>query len=341
MLSFENDYCCGAHPSILERLAATNATQHPGYGSDDVCAAAAEKIRRACASPEADVRFLVGGTQTNQTVIDAITPPYAGVVAADTGHVNVHEAGAIEATRHKVLTLPHHNGKIDAAELRDYCTTFYADGNYEHMVFPGTVYISHPTEYGTLYTLDELEALRAVCDRFGMKLFLDGARLGYGLTADGTDVTLQDIARLTDVFYIGGTKVGALFGEAVVFPKNDAPAHFLTLIKQHGALLAKGWLLGLQFDTLFENDRYLTIARHANEAAARIRTVLRERGYTLTMETPTNQIFITMDNETIARLQEHVRLGFMEKADDTRTVMRICTAWSTTDEQVDELIALL
>ncbi|WP_291530826.1 threonine aldolase family protein, partial [Bifidobacterium sp. UBA4282] len=205
MLSFENDYCCGAHPSILERLAATNATQHPGYGSDDVCAAAAEKIRRACASPEADVRFLVGGTQTNQTIIDAITPPYAGVVSADTGHVNVHEAGAIEATGHKVLTLPHHNGKIDAAELRDYCTTFYADGNYEHMVFPGTVYISHPTEYGTLYTLDELESLRAVCDRFGMKLFLDGARLGYGLTADGTDVTLQDIARLTDVFYIGGT----------------------------------------------------------------------------------------------------------------------------------------
>ena len=235
MLSFENDYCCGAHPSILERLAATNATQHPGYGSDDVCAAAAEKIRRACASPEA--------------------PSYAGVVSADTGHVNVHEAGAIEATGHKVLTLPHHDGKIDAAELRDYCTTFYADGNYEHMVFPGTIYISHPTEYGTLYTLDELEALREVCDRFGMKLFLDGARLGYGLTADGTDVTLQDIARLTDVFYIGGTKVGALFGEAVVFPKNDAPAHFLTTIKQHGALLAKGWLLGLQFDTLFRPIR--------------------------------------------------------------------------------------
>ncbi|MBW3082431.1 threonine aldolase family protein [Bifidobacterium phasiani] len=341
MLSFENDYCCGAHPAILERLAAANATQFPGYGSDEVCESAKARIREACGAPDADVWFLVGGTQTNQTVIDAVTPAYAGVVAADTGHVNVHEAGAIEATGHKVLTLPHHDGKIDPAELDRYCATFYADGNYEHMVFPGTVYVSHPTEYGTLYTLDELTALREVCDRYGMPLFLDGARLGYGLTAPGTDVTLRDIARLTDVFYIGGTKVGALFGEAVVFTHGNAPRHFLTLIKRHGALLAKGWLLGLQFDTLFDGGLYLDIARHANDAAARIRDVLRERGYTLTMDTPTNQIFITMDNDVAARLQEHVRLGFMEKADDTHTVMRICTSWSTTDEQVDELIALL
>lgn len=341
MLSFENDYCCGAHHAILERLTATNTTQYPGYGSDDICESAKTRIRQACNTPDADIRFLVGGTQTNQTIIDAITPPYAGVIAANTGHINVHEAGAIEATGHKVLTLPQHDGKIDPNELNDYCETFYADGNYEHMVFPKTVYISHPTEYGTLYTLNELEALRKVCDKFEMKLFLDGARLGYALTADGTDVAITDIARLTDVFYIGGTKVGALFGEAVVFPRNDAPQHFLTTIKQHGALLAKGWLLGLQFDVLFEDNRYLDIARHANEAANRIRTVLRERGYTLTMPTPTNQIFITMDNDTIARLQKHVRLGFMEKADDTHTVMRICTAWSTTDEQVDELISLL
>ena len=341
MLSFENDYCCGAHPAILERLAATNATQFPGYGNDDVCESAKAKIREACGCPDADVWFLVGGTQTNQTVIDAITPAYAGVVAANTGHVNVHEAGAIEATGHKVLTLPHHDGKIDAAELDAYCATFYADGNYEHMVFPGTVYISHPTEYGTLYTLAELEALRAVCDKYDMPLFLDGARLGYGLTASGTDVTIQDIARLADVFYVGGTKVGALFGEAVVFTHGNTPKRFLTLIKQHGALLAKGWLLGLQFDTLFADGLYLDIARHANDAADRIREVLRERGYTLTMETPTNQIFLTLDNATMARLQEHVRLGFMEKADDEHTVMRICTSWSTTDEQVDELIALL
>lgn len=341
MLAFENDYCCGAHPAILERLAATNTTQFPGYGSDGICESAKAKIREACGAPDADVWFLVGGTQTNQTVIDAITPPWAGVVAADTGHVNVHEAGAIEATGHKVLALPHRDGKVDAAQVDDYCATFNADDNHEHMVHPGTVYISHPSEYGTLYTLDELEALRAVCDKYGMRLFLDGARLGYGLTAPGTDVTLRDIARLTDVFYIGGTKVGALFGEAVVFPRGDSPRHFLTQIKQHGALLAKGWLLGVQFDTLFTDGLYLDIARHANDAAERIRTVLVERGYTLTMDTPTNQIFITMDNDDVARLQRSVRLGFMEKADDTHTVMRICTSWSTTDEQVDELIALL
>lgn len=341
MLAFENDYCCGAHPAILERLAATNTTQFPGYGSDGICESAKAKIREACGAPDADVWFLVGGTQTNQTVIDAITPPWAGVVAADTGHVNVHEAGAIEATGHKVLALPHRDGKVDAAQVDDYCATFHADDNHEHMVHPGTVYISHPSEYGTLYTLDELEALRAVCDKYGMRLFLDGARLGYGLTAPGTDVTLRDIARLTDVFYIGGTKVGALFGEAVVFPRGDSPRHFLTQIKQHGALLAKGWLLGVQFDTLFTDGLYLDIARHANDAAERIRAVLVERGYTLTMDTPTNQIFITMDNDDVARLQRSVRLGFMEKADDTHTVMRICTSWSTTDEQVDELIALL
>lgn len=341
MLAFENDYCCGAHPAILERLAATNTTQFPGYGSDGICESAKAKIREACGAPDADVWFLVGGTQTNQTVIDAITPPWAGVVATDTGHVNVHEAGAIEATGHKVLALPHRDGKVDAAQVDDYCATFNADDNHEHMVHPGTVYISHPSEYGTLYTLDELEALRAVCDKYGMRLFLDGARLGYGLTAPGTDVTLRDIARLTDVFYIGGTKVGALFGEAVVFPRGDSPRHFLTQIKQHGALLAKGWLLGVQFDTLFTDGLYLDIARHANDAAERIRAVLVERGYTLTMDTPTNQIFITMDNDDVARLQRSVRLGFMEKADDTHTVMRICTSWSTTDEQVDELIALL
>lgn len=341
MLAFENDYCCGAHPAILERLTATNTTQFPGYGSDGICESAKAKIREACGAPDADVWFLVGGTQTNQTVIDAITPPWAGVVAADTGHVNVHEAGAIEATGHKVLALPHRDGKVDAAQVDDYCATFNADDNHEHMVHPGTVYISHPSEYGTLYTLDELEALRAVCDKYGMRLFLDGARLGYGLTAPGTDVTLRDIARLTDVFYIGGTKVGALFGEAVVFPRGDSPRHFLTQIKQHGALLAKGWLLGVQFDTLFTDGLYLDIARHANDAAERIRAVLVERGYTLTMDTPTNQIFITMDNDDVARLQRSVRLGFMEKADDTHTVMRICTCWSTTDEQVDELIALL
>ena len=267
--------------------------------------------------------------------------PYAGVVAATTGHVNVHEAGAIEFTGHKVLTLPHHDGKIDADELDEYCATFYADGNYTHMVFPGCVYISQATEYGTLYTLAELEAIRKVCTKYDMPLFIDGARLGYALTASGNDVTIEDIARLADVFYIGGTKVGAMFGEAVVFTHGNMPKHFVTIVKQHGALLAKGWLLGLQFDTLFTDGLYLRIARHANDAADRIRKVLVERGSTLTFDAPTNQIFVTLDNETSERLQRDVRLGFTEKADDTHTVMRICTSWATTDKQVDELVALL
>ena len=240
-----------------------------------------------------------------------------------------------------MITLPHHAGKLDAAELDDYCATFYADDNHEHMVFPGLVYISHPTEYGTIYGKAELEAIAETAHRHGMPLFVDGARLGYGLTAAGTDVTLPDLARIADVFYIGGTKVGALFGEAVVFTKGNTPKHFLTQIKQHGALLAKGWLLGLQFDTLFTDDLYLRIAANANRQADRIREALRERGYTLTFEAPTNQVFVTLDHPTIERLQAHVRMGFMEKADNEHTVMRLCTSWATTDEQVDQLIALL
>lgn len=345
MLSFENDYSCGAAPDIIARLAATNTDQFPGYGSDQLTAQAKDKIREACGAPDADVWFLVGGTQTNQTVIDSITPQYAGVVAAASGHVNVHEAGAIEATGHKVLTLPQHNGKIDADELDQYCATFYADANYEHMVFPGSVYISQATEYGTLYTKAELERIAEIAHRYDMPLFVDGARLGYALTATGNDVTLTDLARIADVFYIGGTKVGALFGEAVVFTHHGkfsgTPKHFLTLIKQHGALLAKGWLLGLQFDTLFTDDLYCRIARNANAAADRIRAALRDKGYTLTFDAPTNQIFITLDDATRKRLEQHVRLGFMEQADETHTVMRICTSWSTTEAQVEELLALL
>ena len=345
MLSFENDYSCAAAPEILAALNETQAEQFPGYGSDRLCASAKARIRTACDAPDADVWFLVGGTQTNQTVIDAITPPYAGVIAATSGHVNVHEAGAIEASGHKVLTLPQHNGKIDADELDRYCATFYADANYEHMVFPGAVYVSQCTEYGTMYAKAELERIADVAHRHGMPLFVDGARLGYALTAQGNDVSLADLARIADVFYIGGTKVGALFGEAVVFTRHgslsDTPRHFLTLIKQHGALLAKGWLLGLQFDTLFTDDLYLRIARRANVAAERIREALTAKGYTLTFDAPTNQIFITVDKATRARLESLVRLGFMEQADADHDVIRICTSWSTTDEQVDQLLDLL
>ena len=341
MLFFENDYGYGAHPKVLEHLTETNMQPLTGYGNDEITASAAEKIKAACACPEGQVYFLTGGTQTNMVVIDALLRPYEGVVASSCGHVNTHEAGAIESTGHKVLTLPHHDGKIDATALDEYCATFYADGNYTHMVFPGCVYISQATEYGTLYTLAELEAIRKVCTKYDMPLFIDGARLGYALTATGNDVTLEDIARIADVFYIGGTKVGAMFGEAVVFTHGNMPKNFVTLVKQHGALLAKGWLLGVQFDTLFTDDLYCGIARHANDAADRIREVLVERGYTLTFDAPTNQIFITLDNATSERLQRNVRLGFMEKADDTHTVMRICTSWATTDEQVEQLIALL
>lgn len=341
MLDFTNDYSEGAHPRILERITETNMEQLPGYGYDRYSNSAKEKIRQACACPDADVWFLVGGTQTNQTVIDAITPSYAGVVSAASGHVSVHEAGAIEATGHKVLTLPSPNGKINAADLEQYCADFYADGNHEHMVYPGTVYVSQPSEYGTLYSKAELTAIAETAHKYNMQLFLDGARLGYGLTAQGNDLTLEDIARIVDVFYIGGTKVGALFGEAVVFTKHNAPAHFTTQIKRHGALLAKGWLLGLQFDTLFTDQLYTRIARNANDKADQIRTALKAKGYHVAYQNTTNQIFAIMDQPTIERISENVRMGFLEKYDETHSVMRICTSWATTQEHTDQLIELL
>ena len=279
MLHFDSDYMEGAHPEILRRLTETNLEQTPGYGSDRYTVQAREKIRAACGCPEAAIHFLVGGTQTNATVIGSLLAPYQGVLAAGTGHIATHESGAIEAGGHKVLPLPQTDGKISAADLAHWLSSFYQDENWEHMVPPGMVYLSHPTEYGTLYTKAELEAIHQVCRQYQLRLYLDGARLGYGLMADGTDVTLEDLARLCDVFYIGGTKVGALFGEAVVIPQPNLIPHFFTLIKQHGALLAKGRLLGLQFDTLFTDGLYFRIARHAIEMAQRLKTVFRDKGY--------------------------------------------------------------
>ena len=340
MLSFGNDYSYGACPEILDRLARTNDTAFPGYGSDAACEDAKRRIREACEAPDADVWFLVGGTQTNQTVIDTMLAPYEGIVTVDSGHPNVHEAGAIGSTGHKVITLPHHAGKLDAAELDDNCATFYADANHDHMVFPGMVYISHPSEYGTLYTKQELEDLHTVCQEYRMPLFLDGARLGYGLMAKGTDVTLQDIARLTDVFYIGGTKVGALCGEAVVFP-HGAPAHFMTMVKQQGALLAKGRLLGLQFDVLFTDDLYTRISRNAIETADRLKEGLAAKGYRFYMESPTNQVFPILENSQLEALEPLAKFGFWEKFDDSHTVVRIATSWATRMEEVMQLIALL
>ena len=340
MLFFENDYCEGAHPAILQRLAETNMEKLPGYGTDPYCASARDKIRAACGCPEADVFFLVGGTQANAVVIGSLLQSYQGVVAASTGHVNLHEAGAIEHAGHKVLPLPQVDGKLSAAVVEGYLRTFYQDENHEHMVFPGMVYISHPTEYGTLYSRKELEELSQVCTAYQLPLFLDGARLGYGLVCPETDVTLEDIARYTTVFYIGGTKVGALCGEAVVFPRK-APAHFLTMVKQRGALLAKGRLLGIQFDTLFTGDLYREISRNALLTADALRQALRDKGYRFFIDSPTNQIFVILEDSTRERLAQKVVFSFWEKFDDIHTVVRFATSWATRMEDVERLAALL
>ena len=341
MLSFESDYCEGAHEDVLRALLDTNREQMPGYGADRFTARAKEKIRAACGCPEADMTLLVGGTQTNAVVISTVLQPFEGVLAADTGHVNAHEAGAIEYTGHKVLTLPHRAGKLAAADVRAYLRTFYADANHEHMVFPGMVYLSHPTEYGTLYTRAELEALAAVCREYRLPLYLDGARLGYGLAAPGTDVTLAVLAQCCDVFYIGGTKVGALCGEAVVFPHGGAPAHFLTQVKQHGALLAKGRLLGVQFDALFTDGLYERMGRHAMEQAQRLQRGFAQKGYRFALPPETNQLFVVLENARMAQLAQQVAFNFWEKADETHTVVRFATSWATRPEDVDTLLALL
>ncbi len=341
MLSFESDYICGAHPAILQRLADTNTEPLPGYGTDRYCESAKAKIRAAFGCPDADIFFLVGGTQTNAIVIDTMLHAYEGVVAADTGHIAQHEAGAIEFTGHKVLPLPQHDGKLDAAEVQEYIRCFYADENNEHMVAPGMVYISHPTEYGTLYSKAELQALAAVCREAHIPLYMDGARLGYGLMSRDTDLTPADIAALCDIFYIGGTKVGALCGEALVFPRGGMPHRFLAHVKQHGALLAKGRVLGVQFDTLFTDDLYWRISRHAIDAAQTLKTILHEKGYTFFLETPTNQQFVVLEDAALARLRGKVAYSYWEKPDDTHTVIRLATSWSTTEDDLQQLAEIL
>lgn len=340
MLYFSCDYAEGCHPKVLAALSDTNMVSTPGYGEDDFCQSAKDKIREYINCPNADIFFLVGGTQTNQVVIDSMLSNYDGVVAASTGHVACHEAGAIEYSGHKVITLPAHEGKIDAAELKDMLETHYADGSCEHMVNPGMVYISYPTEYGTLYTRQELEAISSICKEYDIPLFIDGARLAYGLAAQ-TDLTMADIASYADVFYIGGTKVGALFGEALVFTKGNTPKHMITQIKQHGALLAKGRLLGVQFAALFTDNLYMEMGAHAIKQASTIREDLRNKGYHLFMENPTNQIFVVMENEALKSFGQKVAYGFWEKYDETHTVIRIATSWATSDESVEELKKIL
>ncbi|MGT2716238.1 threonine aldolase family protein [Streptococcus respiraculi] len=342
MLHFENDYNKGAHPAILEALVATNDMGLAGYGTDDYSLSAAEKIREATNCPNAEVTFLTGGTQTNQVVIDALLASYEGVITADTGHIAVHEAGAIEFSGHKVLTLPHTNGKIEASAVRRLLESFYADANHEHMVFPGMVYISHPTEYGTLYSKEELTDLATVCKNYQIPLFLDGARLGYALAASTTDLDLPTIAALTDVFYIGGTKMGALMGEAVVFTKCNQPKHFTTIVKQHGALLAKGRLTGIQFDRFFTDDLYLQLGTHAIEMAEQLIVLLEEKGYRFYLKSPTNQQFLLMTAEELEKLDRAgVRYGFWEKHNDTDTIIRLATSWSTTQEDINALAQVL
>lgn len=340
MLSFECDYTEGAHEKILSRLLETNMEQLPGYGNDFYCQQAKEKIRKACGCPEAEIFFTVGGTQTNDIVIDSMLHAYEGVVAAKTGHINAHEAGAIEHSGHKVLALPEHQGKMDAGELEKLLGDFWDDENYEHMVFPGMVYISHPTEYGTLYSKEELEKLSEVCRKYQIPLYMDGARLGYGLMSSETDVTLPDIAKYCDVFYIGGTKVGALCGEAVVFTKQNMPAHFLTIVKQHGALLAKGRVLGVQFDALFTDDLYFKISRHAIEMADYMKEGFRKKGLSFYLDSPTNQQFVILENHVMKELQTKVAFSFWEKLDEDHTVVRFATSWATKKENIDRLLEL-
>lgn len=341
MQHFDNDYMEGMHPLILERLAQTNMLKTTGYGCDEICESARMRIREACGVPDAAVHFLVGGTQTNATVIRAMLRPYEGVIAADTGHISLHEAGAIEAGGHKVLTIPHVEGKLSAEAVDAYIEAFRRDEAWEHMVQPGMVYVSFPTEYGTIYSLSELEALSAVCRKWNIPLFVDGARLGYGLMAEGADVTMKDLARLCDVFYIGGTKVGAMFGEAVVVPRADAIPHFFTTIKQCGALLAKGRMLGIQFDVLFEDGLYMRIARHAVEQAMRLREAMIAKGYEVFIPTPTNQLFFALTAEQLEKVSKVTTYSEWEHLSDGRTVIRLATSWATREEDVDALIAAL
>ena len=341
MLSFESDYITGAHPKVLQALIDTNYEPLSGYGNDIYSTRAKEKIKKACQCPDAEVFFVAGGTQTNRVVIGSMLRDFEGVIAANTGHIALHEAGAIEATGHKVITLPHKDGKLEAATVENYLKAFYADGTYNHMVFPGMVYISHPTEYGTLYSKKELTALSKVCREYEIPLYMDGARLGYGLCSYETDLTLPEIADLCDIFYIGGTKMGALCGEAIVFTKNNAPKQFFTMIKQHGALTAKGRLLGVQFDALFTDGLYFEIGKHAIDMAERLKAIFSEKGYPFFMQSPTNQQFVILENRHMEELKRQVTFSFWEPYDKDHTVVRFATAWSTTDEDLEALKKIL
>ena len=340
-LHFTSDYMEGAHPQVLEALIRTNTLSTQGYGQDEFCRSAEKHILEACACPGGEIFFLSGGTQTNALVIDSPLKPYQGVLAAETGHVAVHEAGAIEFGGHKVLTIPPEAGKISAKSILEKIRAYQDDANHEHMVMPGMVYLSQPTEYGTMYSRAELSEISRICHENGIYLYADGARLAYALAAPENDVTLSDLAGLCDAFYIGGTKCGTLLGEALVFPHKGLIPHFFTIIKQHGALIAKGRILGVQFDALFQDNLYLKIGIPAITSARRIKKELLAHGYELPIDSPTNQIFVTMEDSALEKLSESVEYGFMEKTDSTHTMIRLATAWSTTEDKTDALLAFL
>lgn len=337
MIYFNSDYLEGAHPSIMKRLMDTNMAQSVGYSEDEYCAAAREKIKAACEAPDADVHFLVGGTQTNTTVIASILRPYQGVIAPTSGHINCHETGAIESTGHKVLALPTDNGKITAQQIEEYYLWHHTSPDFEHIVMPGMVYISYPTEGGTIYSKAELTAIYETCQRCGLPLYIDGARMGYGLMSDECDLTLPELARLCDVFYIGGTKVGALFGEAVVVMNPALKKDFRFFMKQRGGMLAKGRLLGIQFDTLFTDDLYLKISRHAIDMAHQIREIFVSAGYPLLFDSPTNQQYPIMLDSELAEIGKNFGYEYWERVDETHSGVRFCASWATTQENVDAL----
>lgn len=340
MIHFDCDYMAGAHPEVLAAIVENNGTQTAGYGNDDFCGKAKELIRNACGAPDAAVHFMVGGTQTNSTVLDGMLRRTEGVIAAETAHINVHEAGAIELSGHKVIALGSHEGKLDANEVEQYLHDFYADDTWEHMVVPGAVYISFPTEVGTIYTREELTALSQVCRKYDIPLFLDGARLGFGLAASD-DLTLKDIAELTDVFYIGGTKMGALFGEAVVCTRQDLLPRFFTLMKARGAVLAKGRLLGMQYKAFFNDDLYLRIGQHGVALAMKLRGAMEAAGYKTFIDSPTNQQFFILPNALIDRLLPEVTFEYWGPRGANESKVRFVTSWETTEDDIDKLASLL
>ena len=338
MIRFNCDYGEGAHPRILERLSRTNFTQTPGYGEDEFCREAADIIRGLCEAPGADVHFLTGGTQANLTVLSAALRPHQGVLSAETGHIAAHETGAVEATGHKVLALPHENGKISAEQIGETCRLHFADDAHEHIVMPGAVYVSNPTELGTIYARRELQALREVCDRWDMIMFVDGARLGYGLAAPGNDLTLPFLASVADAFTIGGTKVGALFGEAVVLANAALKRDFRYIIKQKGGMLAKGRLLGIQFSELLRDGLYFELSEHAVKLALRLKEALAGCGYPFLVDSPTNQQFPILPDALLSELGSRYTYSHQMRVDESRSAVRFCTSWATRPEDVDTLI---